>query len=90
MMTVGCGRCRTQFPVDGPGRYGCPACGAVNEVRPAADPEPGLMVPPPAPEPVAASPRVTCAGCSFSFIVGDIDVASCPNCGADVPVRSQP
>ena len=89
-MTVRCGRCRTEFPVDGPGRFACPACGAVNEVRPAAGQEPSLMVPPPPPEPTAPSPKATCPDCSFSFIVGEIDVASCPNCGAEVAVGRNP
>ena len=48
MMGVRCGRCGTQFPVEGAGRYPCPSCGAVNEVRPSAAPEPSLTVPPPA------------------------------------------
>ncbi len=84
MMTVRCGRCTTEFPVQGAGRFPCPACGAVNEVRPAPAPEPSLVVPPPGPEPTAPSPRATCDNCSFSFIVGDIEVARCPNCGAEV------
>jgi ribosomal protein S27AE len=29
-------------------------------------------------------PRITCGECEFSFIVGDIAVATCPNCGAEV------
>jgi predicted RNA-binding Zn-ribbon protein involved in translation (DUF1610 family) len=29
-------------------------------------------------------PRITCPSCDFSFIVGDIAVATCPNCGAEV------
>lgn len=27
---------------------------------------------------------MTCPECEFTFIVGDIDVATCPNCGAEV------
>lgn len=87
MMQVRCGRCATEFPVQGPGRYGCPACGAVNEVRatpPAAGGPLADAQPPPVPE--TPSPRVTCAACSFGFIVGDIDVAVCPNCGSEVTV----
>ena len=38
--------------------------------------------PPPAPEP--PSPKLECPECGFSFIVGDIDVATCPNCGEEV------
>ena len=62
MMTVRCGRCSTEFPVQGVGRYPCPACGAVNEVRPAAAPEPSLTVPPVAPEPVKPSPQSAKSG----------------------------
>lgn len=92
MMSVRCGRCGTQFPVEGAGRFPCPACGAVNEVRPASapPPEPSLTVPPPAPETSEPSPRATCPDCSFSFIVGDVEVAQCPNCGGDVGVGTNP
>ena len=91
MMGVRCGRCSTEFPVEGAGRYPCPSCGAVNEVRPApATPEPSLTVPPPAPQPVAPSPKATCPDCSFNFIVGSVEVAPCPNCGRDVVVGSNP
>jgi rRNA maturation endonuclease Nob1 len=97
-MIVRCGACRSQFDVPGPGRYACPVCGSVNAVRgaggpgpsgpppggppPGAAPPPSAPPPPPAPEP--PSPRLTCPECSFTFIVGDIDVATCPNCGAEV------
>jgi DNA-directed RNA polymerase subunit RPC12/RpoP len=41
--------------------------------------------PPPPPQPVAApTPSIECPECSFTFIVGDIAVATCPNCGAQV------
>ncbi len=96
-MIIRCGRCQTQFQVPGPGRYACPSCGTGNEVRPAAAPPgaggpggPGGLVGGPspaglAPEPPAEpSPRAQCPACGFSFIVGDIDVAVCPNCGAEV------
>lgn len=36
----------------------------------------------PAPEP--PSPKITCPECEFSFIVGQIAVATCPNCGSEV------
>lgn len=39
---------------------------------------------PPPPPPSAPLPRITCGECEFSFIVGDIAVATCPNCGAEV------
>jgi predicted RNA-binding Zn-ribbon protein involved in translation (DUF1610 family) len=85
-MTVRCGRCRTEFPVQGAGRFSCPACGAVNEVRATPPAEQPLTVPGPPPEPATRSPRAVCGECSFAFIVGDIDVARCPNCGAEVIV----
>jgi predicted RNA-binding Zn-ribbon protein involved in translation (DUF1610 family) len=90
MMGVRCGKCGTEFPVEGAGRYPCPACQAVNEVRPTPAAEPSLTVPPPVPEQATPSPKATCQACSFGFIVGDIDVASCPNCGADVKVGGKP
>jgi Zn finger protein HypA/HybF involved in hydrogenase expression len=77
---VRCGRCQTQFAVQGPGRYPCPQCGTVNEVRPAGD----VFRSNPTSLPEQASPRLTCSDCGFSFIVGDIDVAMCPNCGSTV------
>ena len=84
-MIVRCGRCRTQVEVPGPGRYSCPACGTLMEVRPRAE-DPGLVAPPlPAPEP-PPSPRVECPDCGFRFIVGTVESAPCPNCGAAVPV----
>lgn len=91
-MRVRCGACRSEIQIPGPGRFNCPACGAANEVRdpgmPAAGgPSGGLPpTPPPPPPPDPPSPRVACPDCSFSFIVGDIDVAACPNCGAEVEV----
>lgn len=43
---------------------------------------PGAPPPPPRPDP--PSPRITCPDCDFSFIVGQIEVAACPNCGGEV------
>ncbi|HEY7468980.1 MAG TPA: hypothetical protein VIC07_05555 [Acidimicrobiia bacterium] len=98
-MMVRCGACRTQFEVPGPGRFACPVCGSVNVVRepagsapasvggyPAAPGVAGAPPPPPPPQPPAnvPSPRINCPECDFSFIVGDIAVATCPNCGAEV------
>lgn len=81
-MIVRCGRCGTQFEVPGPGRYACPGCGTGNEVR-----GPEISRPdPPAPPPERPSPRVVCPVCEFSFIVGPIEVATCPNCGEAVPI----
>lgn len=101
-MRARCGRCQTDFQVDGPGRYACPACGAVNEVRTAppgaGQPPPGAGQPPPGPgqagmgftppppPPDTPSPKTTCPACSFSFIVGDIEVAECPMCGEEVAI----
>jgi hypothetical protein len=57
------------------------------EVRPRAE-DPGLVAPPPpAPEP-PPSPRIECPDCGFRFIVGAVESAPCPNCGAVVPVGS--
>jgi hypothetical protein len=58
------------------------------EVR-SRETDPGLVAPPPpAPEP-PASPRVTCPECGFRFIVGPVEMAPCPNCGAQVAVRTE-
>lgn len=47
---------------------------------------PGAMPggPPPPRPPDPPSPKIQCPYCEFSFIVGEIEVASCPNCGKDV------
>lgn len=98
-MMVRCGACRTQFEVPGSGRFACPTCGSVNVVRePGGAPPkmsdypvapnvvaggPAAQAPPP-PPPAVHTPRITCPECAFSFIVGDIAVAPCPNCGAEV------
>jgi predicted RNA-binding Zn-ribbon protein involved in translation (DUF1610 family) len=95
-MMVRCGSCRTQFEVPGPGRFACPVCGSVNVVRDPTGGEPPAMggyptapgaapsQPPPPPPPPAPLPRIECPECDFSFIVGDIAVATCPNCGVEV------
>ena len=57
-----------------PGMPGAP--GGMPQAPPPTPP------PPPAPEP--PSPKLECPECGFSFIVGDIDVATCPNCGKEV------
>ena len=96
-MIVRCGACRTQFEVPGAGRFTCPVCGSVNMVRDqsgggpstlggyptAPGAVPGDQAPPPPPS-NAPSPRIQCPECAFSFIVGEIAVATCPNCGAEV------
>jgi len=86
-MIVKCGRCQTQFDVPGPGRFNCPACGTVNELRdPGAAAGGHLETPPPPPPPDEPSPRVECSSCGLSFIVGEVESAPCPNCGIDVEV----
>ncbi len=91
-MIVRCGSCRTEFDVPGPGRFSCPTCGSVNMVRagagapPPGQPGGGLATPPPPPpvRPDPPAPKMTCPECGFSFIVGNIEVATCPNCMAEV------
>jgi hypothetical protein len=88
-MMVRCGACRNQFDVPGPGRFSCPVCGSVNAVRaaPGAPPPangPTTAPPPPRP-PDPPSPRVICPQCEFTFIVGQVAEARCPNCGSTVP-----
>jgi len=99
-MRVRCGACRTQFEVAGPGRYACPVCGSVNVVRngaqapsnvggypaaPGASGE-GIAQPgaPPPPPPEKKLPKVDCPECGFNFIVGEVETAICPMCGAEV------
>jgi DNA-directed RNA polymerase subunit RPC12/RpoP len=100
-MRVRCGACRTQFEVAGPGRFACPVCGSVNVVRNGAGgPEaaqslggypaaPGAGMPgeapPPPPTPPPVLPKIKCPECGFEFIVGEIAVATCPMCSAEVP-----
>lgn len=97
-MIVRCGACRTEFDAQTEGRHPCPACGAVNQVsatRPPAGQSPsgapGPVPPggasgaaPPTPAETVSLTRVTCDQCSFQFVVGDIEVATCPNCSAEV------
>ncbi len=45
---------------------------------------PPAYAPPSPPAPEAPSPKLTCPECEFSFIVGQIEVATCPNCGSEV------
>jgi len=94
---VRCGSCRTEFDVPGPGRFSCPVCGSVNMVRAAGGAPPpgpggGLVTPPPPPppRPEAPSPKLICPECGFSFIVGEIETATCPNCEAEVPTGWTP
>lgn len=103
-MRARCGRCRTEFDVLRPGRYACPGCGATNEVRGGQPDSPGARPPSDArragpssplasasPPPEKPSRRTRCSDkrCGFSFIVGDIAVARCPMCGAEVNTRAR-
>jgi Zn finger protein HypA/HybF involved in hydrogenase expression len=88
-MRIRCGRCTSEFEVPGPGQFSCPTCGTVNQVGGGAmpPPVPGAVPPPPTPAPSPPPPsRVTCDVCGYSFAVGDIAVAVCPNCTAEVTV----
>ncbi|MBP1631771.1 MAG: Double zinc ribbon [Acidobacteria bacterium] len=84
-MIVRCGRCGVQVEVPGPGRYSCPGCGTLMEVR-SREADPGLVSPPPPAPAPPPSPRVVCPECGFRFIVGAVATAPCPNCGAAVAV----
>lgn len=92
-MRVRCGACRTQFDVAGAGRFACPVCGSVNVVRdaggvPASPLDAGYGAqtePPPPPPPPPLLPKIQCPECEFSFVVGEIAVATCPMCSAEVP-----
>jgi DNA-directed RNA polymerase subunit RPC12/RpoP len=88
-MMVRCGSCRNQFDVPGPGRFSCPVCGSINMVRAAPGADPGAASAPPPPRPPdPPANRVQCPNCEFRFIVGEIAVAKCPNCGTDVETGS--
>lgn len=41
--------------------------------------------PPPPAKPDLPMPKVECPECGFTFIVGMIATATCPNCAAEVP-----
>jgi Zn finger protein HypA/HybF involved in hydrogenase expression len=85
-MIVRCGRCQSGFEVPGPGRHTCPACGTPNDVRGGQGAPPGDQQRPVVPEPQPPTPRVSCTECGFSFIVGAVEEAPCPNCGTMVAV----
>ncbi|HLF42099.1 MAG TPA: hypothetical protein VJA46_01070 [Acidimicrobiia bacterium] len=51
---------------------------------PAAPGAPGSSATTAPPTPERPSPRINCPECAFTFIVGDIAVATCPNCGTEV------
>jgi hypothetical protein len=71
---------------DGPGvRAGAPPPGYGQQPPPPGygqQPPPYQPPPPPAPEP--PSPKLQCPECEFTFIVGQIETATCPNCGTEV------
>lgn len=46
---------------------------------------PGGPPPPPPPVPDQPLPKVQCPECDFTFVVGKIATATCPNCSAEVP-----
>ena len=46
---------------------------------------PGGAPPPPPPVPDQPLPKVQCPECDFTFVVGKIATATCPNCSAEVP-----
>lgn len=87
-MRARCGACGSTIEVPGAGRFQCPACGQLNEVRPAptAEQPPMSAAPPPAP-PERPSTRLTCPECDFSFIIGEAATVTCPNCRTEVPVE---
>jgi len=62
-------------PAEAPGGY--PAAPG------ALPPEMG-GAPPPPPPPPPPMPKIECPECEFTFIIGEIAVAECPNCGAEV------
>ena len=54
------------------------------QAAPGAVPPEMAGAPPPPPPPPPPSPKVICPNCDFGFIVGQIAVAECPNCGEEV------
>lgn len=78
------------------GRAGGSAPGGApppGSMPPTGGPPPGAgqpaTPPPPPPAPDVPSPKVECPECGFSFIVGDIALATCPMCSAEVPTGRQ-
>ncbi len=45
----------------------------------------GPPPPPPPPQQEQTLPKVQCPECDFTFVVGPIATATCPNCSAEVP-----
>ncbi len=46
--------------------------------------------PPPPPAPDAPMPKIQCPECEFTFIVGKIATATCPNCASEVETGIEP
>ena len=44
----------------------------------------GMATPPAPPPPPPPEVKTQCTSCGFSFIVGEISLATCPMCGAEV------
>jgi len=85
-MIARCGRCGVTVEVGGAGRFQCPSCGTTNQVSPAASEPPTVSEAEPPMEPDLPALRVSCPGCSFEFIVGEVASAICPNCREEVTV----
>lgn len=69
----------------GPGPVGAPPPGSMPPTgAPPGEDYGGYQQPAPPPPPDVPSPKVECPECGFSFIVGDIEVAVCPMCSAEV------
>lgn len=51
---------------------------------PGVVPPGGQAPPPPPPPPEEPLPKIQCPECDFTFVVGKIATATCPNCGAEV------
>lgn len=69
----------------GAGPGGGPPPGAMPPGGPEGGNYGGPQQPPPPPPPDEPSPKIECPECGFTFIVGDIAVATCPMCSAEVP-----
>jgi hypothetical protein len=64
-------------PVSPPGPTPAPASPGLEGIPPAPDSDTPASPPP---------GQVKCEECQFEFFVGDIEIASCPNCGTEVKV----
>ena len=83
----------------------CGATNQVSAAPPGAAPPPGAPPPgagpggpvmpggQPAPHPEAPPPNISkavCGECGWDFIVGEVEVAICPNCSAEVALGGDP